>query len=74
MSENLSSGSSGENLVSPPPRQNRPAPQSPPAPQRAKPTATKPQPEKKITGDDMKLKKSVTVNKPIKFKDAKKND
>jgi hypothetical protein len=83
MSENLSNSSGGENLVSPPPRQSRPAPAPAPAPAptpskpRKQPVTAKPQePEKQgpITADDMKLKRSVKVSKPITLKTDKKKD
>ena len=71
MSENLSGGSGGENLVSPPPRQSWPAtPPSQPAPPSRPVTAQPTPPEKKgpITGDDMVLDKIIKVGKAIKLK------
>lgn len=72
MSENLSGGSSSENLVSTPPRQSRPAPAT--TKQRRAQDAPEVTGTGPITSDDMKLKKDVTVNKPLTFKKNKKKD
>ena len=77
MSENLSSGSGSENLVSPPARQSRPMQSPAPATPAARPVAAQPPaPEQKgpLTADDMKLSKSVKINKPLSLKGGKKKD